>query len=161
MTKSLIAGLVVAALIIGGGLWFVSKSDNSTNNNTTPLTNPSTPTTTNGTTNPSTVSETPSPDDEGAMNDGSSASAVILYSSNGFSPASVTVKSGETIAIKNESATSMQFNSDPHPTHTENPELNVGAVQAGETKMFTVTTKGTFGFHNHMNDSQKGTITVQ
>lgn len=55
----------------------------------------------------------------------------------------------------------MQFDSDPHPAHTTNPELNVGSVPPGEQMSFVVDTKGTFGYHNHLNPAQKGTIVVE
>ena len=87
--------------------------------------------------------------------------ATITYSASGFSPSSVTVKSGDTVAIKNASSQSMQFDSDPHPIHTSDPELNVGDVPAGETLTFKVETKGSFGYHNHLNPAQKGALVVE
>jgi hypothetical protein len=41
------------------------------------------------------------------------------------------------------------------------PDLNVGLVAAGQSKTFIVTKTGTFGFHNHLNPSQKASITIQ
>jgi plastocyanin len=89
------------------------------------------------------------------------AAATITYSDSGFSPSKTTVKSGDTVAIKNTSSSDMQFDSDPHPVHTDDEELNAGAVAPGQTVTFTVTTKGTFGFHNHLNPGDTGTIVVQ
>lgn len=89
-----------------------------------------------------------------------SAAATITYSDSGFSPALVTVKSGDTVAIKNTSSQALQMDSDPHPTHTDDTDLNVGAVPSGQTVTFTATKKGTFGFHNHLNPSDKGSITI-
>jgi plastocyanin len=85
----------------------------------------------------------------------------ITYGDSGFSPSTVTVHSGDTISIKNDSSRSMQFDSDPHPIHTDDPELNVGAVTPGESMSFTVSQKGTHGYHNHLNPSDKGTIVVE
>jgi plastocyanin len=87
--------------------------------------------------------------------------AVITYTDTGFSPSTKTVKSGDTVEIKNMATSSVQFDSDPHPAHTDNVELNVGIVSPGESKTFKVTTTGTFGFHNHIKASDKATITVE
>lgn len=86
--------------------------------------------------------------------------ATVTYSTSGFSPASVTVKSGDTVAIKNTSSQALQMDSNPHPAHTDDTDLNVGSVPTGQTVTFTVTKKGTFGFHNHLNPSDTGSITV-
>lgn len=86
---------------------------------------------------------------------------VITYSDSGFSPNKITVHSGSKVTIKNTSSHGMQFDSDPHPVHTNDPELNVGGVDGGEQTSFTVDKKGTFGYHNHLNPAQTGTIVVE
>ncbi len=87
--------------------------------------------------------------------------AVITYTDNGFTPSSSTVSSGTTMTIKNESSNSLQFSSNDHPTHTNNPELNEPTIGPGDTQTLTVTKKGTQGYHNHLNPSHTGTIVVQ
>lgn len=87
--------------------------------------------------------------------------ASIAYSASGFSPSTITVKSGDTVAIKNTSSTDMQFDSDPHPVHSDDTDLNAGLVSPGQTLTFTVTKKGTFGYHNHLDPSQRGTIVIK
>jgi len=89
------------------------------------------------------------------------ASATITFSNSGFTPSKTTVKSGDTVAIKNTSSSDVQMESDPHPAHTDDTDLNVGLVNPGQTKTFTVTKTGTFGFHNHLNPSDTGRITIQ
>ena len=86
---------------------------------------------------------------------------LITYTDSGFSPAQVSVKVGDTVTFKNDSATSVQVNSSPHPAHTQFPELNVGSIAAGESKSVTFTTAGTKKYHNHLNPSQNGTIVVE
>ncbi len=86
--------------------------------------------------------------------------ATITYSDSGFSPASVTVKAGDTVAIKNTSSQALQMDSNPHPAHTDDTDLNVGSVPAGQTVTFTVSKKGTFGYHNHFNPSDTASITI-
>ena len=90
----------------------------------------------------------------------SNAAATIIYSDDGFSPSTTKVKSGDKVAVTNNSTSSLQFDSDPHPAHTDNAELNLGSVGKGKTGIFTVTKTGTFGFHNHFNSGDTGTIIV-
>lgn len=85
----------------------------------------------------------------------------ITYSDDGFSPATLTVKAGNAITIKNTGSGNMSFNSDPHPTHTSFPELNLGPIGAGESKTLTLSKAGTYTYHNHLKASQKGTIVVE
>jgi len=126
-----IAIIVVALLVIGAGAYFLIKQ-----NSTTP------------------ASTSPAADTQAVA-------ATIEYSDNGFSPQTVTVKSGQSIAIKNDSSSDVQFDSDPHPVHTTNKELNVETVAPGEVKTFTVTKTGSYGYHNHLNPSQQGKIIVE
>lgn len=98
---------------------------------------------------------------DNAAKAGQQAAATITYSNDGFSPATITVKTGDTVVIKNDSSRDMQFDSDPHPAHTNNEELNVGVVEPGKSMSFVVKRTGTFGYHNHLNASDTGTIVVQ
>lgn len=86
---------------------------------------------------------------------------VITYTNDGFSPKSVTAKVGDVIEVNNQSSQSLQFSSDSHPAHIKNTELNQSTISAGGSQTFTVTKKGTFGFHNHLDSRQSGTLTVE
>ena len=86
--------------------------------------------------------------------------SVITYDGSTFSLSTGTVAGGSQVEIKNASNSELDFDSDPHPTHTDEPELNQGNVAPGQSKTFTITKKGTWGFHNHLDPSQHGTITV-
>lgn len=136
MNKLVTLGIVVI-LVLGGGYFLFNK--NSSDKKATNSTN-------------STAVETTS---------NIKAAATITYSSNGFSPKLTSVKSGDEVAVNNSSSSSLQMQSDPHPAHTDDTDLNVGLVSAGETKNFTVTKTGTFGFHNHLNPSDTAKITIQ
>lgn len=85
----------------------------------------------------------------------------IVYNGTSFSPATLTVSKGDEVTITNASDCSLQFDSDPHPVHTDDPELNVEAISAGSSKSFMVDTTGTHGYHNHQDSSQTGTIVVK
>lgn len=88
-------------------------------------------------------------------------SVVISYGDTGFSPVSAKAKVGEKIEFKNSSSVAVQVNSDPHPTHTLFPELNIGVIDPGSSKSVTFSKAGTYTYHNHRNASQKGTIVVE
>lgn len=95
-------------------------------------------------------SETPSNSD----------AATITFTDEGFSPSTLTVKKGTVVTVKNTSATSVQFSSDDHPAHTENPEMNMSELAPGASGTFTADTVGTHGFHDHIDDSKTGTLIV-
>ncbi|MCW3005360.1 MAG: Plastocyanin [Conexibacter sp.] len=91
----------------------------------------------------------------------SAVSVTITYNGSSFSPASVTVKSGGTLTIRNTSSSTVDPNSDPHPQHTDDTDLNFGNIAAGSSATMTLTKIGTFGIHNHLNPSQTGSVTIQ
>lgn len=139
--KTFIIGLV-AVVVIGGGYLVLHKNNsNSGYGSSTSSSSSSAPAASSSSTKP--------------------AAATITYDGSSFSPSSITVKSGDTVEVKNTSSTDVQVQSNPHPTHTDDQDLNVGLISAGQTKTFTVTQKGTFGYHNHLNPSQQGGITIQ
>lgn len=86
--------------------------------------------------------------------------AEITFTNSGFSPQDVSVKKGTKITVKNDSDSNVQFSSDDHPTHTKQTEMNLRTLQPGESASFTVTRVGTWGFHDHIDDSKTGTLTV-
>lgn len=140
-----IAIIIIIVLVVAAGAFALTREDNPVNTATNTA-----PSTTTDVTSQETITST----DE-------STASVITYSNSGFAPASITVRSGDTITIKNSSSSALEFDSDPHPVHTDDRELNIGAVQPGESKTATLTTKGTWGYHNHLNSSETGTIKVQ
>lgn len=85
---------------------------------------------------------------------------VILFTDEGFSPKEYTVRANQKVTVKNDSSVQLQFSSDDHPTHTEQPELNLPVLQPGEEASFTPTRVGNWGFHDHINDQYTGSLTV-
>ncbi|HYK08971.1 MAG TPA: cupredoxin domain-containing protein [Candidatus Eisenbacteria bacterium] len=85
----------------------------------------------------------------------------VTLTQNGFSPSVVTIKVGQTVTWTNKSGATATVNSDPHPTHTAYPPLNLGSFTDGGTLSLTFTKAGTYGYHNHFNPGEKGTIIVQ
>ena|SRR3989344_9294196 len=144
-TGTVITGIIATVLVIAGFI-IISKKDNAPDQNTA--------------TSPPAASEQ-STDASNTADQPPAAAAVITYNGSLFSPSQVTVNKGDTITVKNESSTIVDFESDVHPIHTDNPELNVGEIALGQSKSFTVNTVGSWGYHNHLNETQTGTIIVR
>ncbi|MBI4092031.1 MAG: cupredoxin domain-containing protein [Candidatus Levybacteria bacterium] len=85
----------------------------------------------------------------------------VTVGKNGFSPQSLTIKKGDTVVWINQSGEDATVNSDPHPTHNLHRFLNLGQFPSGSSAEATFNEAGTFGYHNHFNPSQKGTIVVK
>ena len=87
--------------------------------------------------------------------------------SNGaLSPATVTIRSGESVRFVNNHNRTHQMSSDPHPNHTDCPPINalptLDPGQSGQTN--GLTTVRTCGIHDHLNDadpSLRGSIIIQ
>lgn len=139
--------VVLAVLALGAFALLRGNADDSTKNDTAATSG-------TGTDEQSDTTDT-------ATDDTTQAAATITYDDDGFSPAVTTVEAGDKVAIKNSSSNTLSFHSDPHPAHTTNAELNVDLVKVGETKTFTVTKKGTFGFHDHFAPNHTGKLTVE
>lgn len=147
-----IKGIIIAVLVVivlAGGIFVLTKNNGEKKNSYTDKVESS-----DGEATKDAPSNTPEPNTPGSLN-------LITYTDDGFSGESIKVKTGGTINITNKSSKALEFNSNRHPQHTENAELNVGSIPAGQSKMITVTKSGTFGYHNHLNPSQTGSITVQ
>lgn len=82
----------------------------------------------------------------------------VRLTASGFEPKEVTVKVGQTVVFVTD--IKARISSDPHPVHTSNQELNLPETQPGQSVTITPTKTGTFGVHNHLNDSQTMTINV-
>jgi plastocyanin len=145
--KIIIAVVVVA--IIAFGAWWLMKDKNK--DNSAPEQNSGQNSSTNQPEN-STSGQAPNTEN---------VAATITYDGSSFMVSTTTVKSGSTVKVVNRSQDEINFDSNPHPVHTDNPELNQGDIEAGKSKTFVLTTKGTWGFHNHYNPSQKGEISVE
>lgn len=85
---------------------------------------------------------------------------VISFTAGGFTPNTLSVKKGAVVSVVNNSSTNMQFSSDEHPTHRDNEGMNLQILAPGESSMFKAERVGTWGFHDHIDDSKTGTLTV-
>jgi plastocyanin len=100
---------------------------------------------------------------------GGGSSTTITITSSGVSPKSVTVSRGSQVTFVNNDTRTHDMASDPHPTHTDCPEINtVGFLAAsGPTKSkqtSNLNTAGTCHYHDHelfFDTSLQGTIVIQ
>lgn len=95
---------------------------------------------------------------------------VVTYSDAGFSPASLTVKKGDTVVFKNTASDGVHVASNPHPTHDGYPTTggcvsstfdSCATTEPGQSWSFKFDIVGSWGYHNHLNPSERGTIVVQ
>jgi plastocyanin len=90
----------------------------------------------------------------------------ITITSNGANPKTLTVAPGSQVTFVNNDSIDHQMYSDPHPEHTDCPELDsVGYLAPGQSRQTeNLNTVRTCGFHDHIhfeNDALKGSITIQ
>lgn len=91
--------------------------------------------------------------------------ATITIANNQVTPASVTIRSGQSVTFVNNNGRGHNVTSDPHPTHTDCPAINaVGNMTNGQTRLTNaLTAVRTCGFHNHDdpdNTNYRGSIIV-
>jgi plastocyanin len=101
----------------------------------------------------------------GGGGSGGTIAATITITLNGVSPKDVTVSAGSRVTFVNNDNRPHEMASDPHPEHTDCPEITVGFIQAGQS----ATTQNlnrvrSCGYHDHTQPtvaSLQGTIRVQ
>lgn len=87
---------------------------------------------------------------------------IIEITSSGFSPSTLTINSGEAVTFVNKDTRQHWPASNPHPVHTGYSGFDAKhGLNQGESYSFTFTRKGTFGFHDHLNPGNGGTIAVK
>lgn len=145
MSRNVVIGLVVVlALFLGG--WFIFNSKQ------TPPATQTTPTST----------ELAQPVATGtAVIDEESKAMVINITSGGYSPKDLVVKAGQSVLWFNKDSKEHTVDSAPHPTHTIYPKLNLGVIKTGESKTLIFSDKGTYKYHDHLNPTLFGSITVE
>ena len=61
----------------------------------------------------------------------------VILTTNGFAPATLTIKAGTKVTWSNRGGANATVNSSPHPAHTDYPPLNLGSFSQGETLSLT------------------------
>jgi hypothetical protein len=90
----------------------------------------------------------------------------IVISNNTLSPQSITLTRGSQLTITNNDSRTHEMDSDPHPEHTDCPELNqIGFLNPGQSRQSgNLNTARTCRIHDHNSPdtaSLKATITIQ
>ena len=90
----------------------------------------------------------------------------ITISSGGVSPKTLVVPPGTQVTFTNNDTRDHEMDSDPHPEHTDCPEINeVGYLTPGQSRQTgNLVVARRCGFHDHKNfeiAALKGSITVQ
>ena len=90
----------------------------------------------------------------------------ITIANNAVTPKNINVTRGSRVMFVNNDNQAHDMESDPHPIHTDCPEINqVGFLSAGQSRQTgTLNTARTCGYHDHNRDmveSLQGTITIQ
>jgi len=107
------------------------------------------------------VGESPTPEPPVTETTEVESVAEVLIRNFAFEPATLTVSVGTTIIWTNEDSAPHQVASDPHPTHTDLPDLASEILSQGDSYRFTFTKTGTYGYHCHLHPSMTGTIVVE
>jgi plastocyanin len=90
----------------------------------------------------------------------------ITITANGVNPKNALIAVGTRVLFVNNDTRSHNMSSDPHPDHTECPEINqVGLLAAGQSRETgNLVQARTCGFHDHDNPSAaslQGSIVIQ
>ena len=89
----------------------------------------------------------------------------LVIMNNTICPSSITVARGSQLRISNQDAIVHEMYSDPHPAHTDCPELNdIGHLERGQTRPSgNLNTVRICKMHDHndLSDALKATITIQ
>ena len=96
---------------------------------------------------------------------GTSAATITIGSDGRVSPSSVTVPLGSRVTFVNNHNQPHEMSSDPHPEHTQCPEITVGSLQPGQSRQTqNLNTARTCGYHDHNRETDtglQGTIRIQ
>ncbi len=158
-------GIIAVIIVIAGGWYLLTRGPASAPQTTgTEGTTGQTPAVTNTTTTTTSTTTTSV----------TAPGVTVTYTSQGFSPKSITVPLGTTVTFVNQSGNQMWVASAPHPTHqgydgtTKDQHCVAGysgakpfdECSAGTAFSFTFTKAGTWGYHNHSNHNMTGMVTV-
>jgi hypothetical protein len=92
--------------------------------------------------------------------------ATLVIQNNSICPQSITIARGGQLTILNQDSRTHEMTSDPHPSHTDCPELNqIGTLNTGQQRTSgNLNTARSCGMHDHTDPdraSLKATITIQ
>ena len=87
---------------------------------------------------------------------------VVTLTSDGFLPATTTIKRGDVVRFVGAAERRFWPASDGHPVHSIYPEFDpLRPLQPDEAWEFTFTSRGEWGYHDHLHSFAKGVIQVE
>ncbi len=110
------------------------------------------------------------------MNNSSGINHVVAYSDSGYAPKELTIKKGDKVTFRNESARETWPASAMHPSHTGYPGSSIGkcntpeenqifdacrGLKQGEEWSFVFGEQGEWFYHDHLRPDMFGKIMVQ
>jgi plastocyanin len=100
--------------------------------------------------------------DDGGGGGSDGGGTVVEITDDGFEPSTLTVSSGDTVTFENKSSDDAWPASNVHPTHQLYPGFDAKKpLLSGESYSFTFTKAGSWGYHNHLEPDEQGTIVVE
>ena len=146
MNKNFLVCVIVLVVVVGAIFLFNNNADAPADETNTETITPVSDQTQNP--QPSPASTTPS-------------TIEISITDAAYLPAQVTIKKGDTVKFTNNGTKSNWPASAPHPTHTDYPAFDPKkGVAVGESWSFTFDQTGTWLFHDHLNPTRFGAVTV-
>ena len=163
MNKNSIIAISLVVILVGVGVFYISKNK--------VVENTETATQQEVTTTPEPATETPS-GMEVSVTNAQTGNVTVTYTNSGFSPSVITVKQGTKVTFVNSSSKSMWVASDEHPSHTEYSGTTRQAhcpdaagtafdqCSTGSSYTFTFNKAGSWDYHNHVMASDGGKVVV-
>lgn len=148
MYNRLLIGIVVLAVVLGGVILVTSQRKSGVSQQPpAPQTTPQT----------QTQGETP----QAPTGNQLTQEAIVTVTPDGFSPATITVKTGTRVTWVNKGTGVVTVHSAVHPTHLVFPPLNLGEFGDGSSVQLVFDKPGTYKYHNHLNPQMTGTVVVE
>ncbi len=167
-TIAIVIIIIVVAIAGSAIYWYVGQSREPSPSGTATAPAPGIPT---PAATPTSTTNTPMP-----SSSPSTTMVTITYTDSGFSQKDITIAKGTEVVFKNSASSAFWPASNVHPVHSlydgttlqehcANPTKTTfdacGPINPGSSWSFIFGKIGTWGYHNHLNPSQSGTMVVQ
>lgn len=134
--KKILLGVIIAIIVIGGGVYFLSKNNSSQMQNMPAQTQEQAP-----------ISPTTGSQAITGKND-------VIIQNFAFSPATLTVKVGDNVTWTNQDSAG-------HSATADGGNFDTGILAQGQSRSITFNKAGTYTYHCSVHPMMKGTIIVQ